>query len=228
MGVNKLFFVHIPRTSGTSMCKMLTDAFKRKNKEVGDAKNAFEIKNFQMSQFQKFNFTSGHVDFINCIRELKDFEYMTILREPIDRYFSHYFWQIKWQHHHNYNAKLSNYIRDGYNKREFNAVTWQLGNHYNVRDRNVCEAEALTKAKEHLNRFKWILFYENLEEDVGKFRKEIGVHHSIEYPSRQKSNNSKKEQQNFNGRLIDIVYKKNHMDIELYNYAKELVNDKST
>jgi hypothetical protein len=119
---------------------------------------------------------------------------------------------------------LREYMEMEHNQRDYNSMTWQLGNHFKLKDRTISGEEALLVAKDNLHMFKHILFFDNLEEGLVKIAKDCAVDGRYEYPVTQGSDNQI-HSQNIDMSIIKEIIKRNQLDIELYNYAKEVFND---
>lgn len=88
----KLFFMHIPKTAGSSLNKMLASNFKKRNIQVHaetDRKN-----NYENIDFKNLDMVSGHIRLYDIIRtfNLNNFLRITILRNPYEQLISHINW----------------------------------------------------------------------------------------------------------------------------------------
>jgi hypothetical protein len=222
MAPNKLFFIHIPRTSGTSMVGLLQKMYD--GKKIGESVNLFEEKIYSKSYFEGNDLNMAHVDLKDAIEVCPEHEFMTILRDPVDRYLSHYYWnQMKYQVTQPH-CSLREFMDREINQRDFNSMMWQLGDHFKVRERKKDEDECYHQATVSLFSFKYILLYENIDEDVHNFIKCTRIPGNWEYPHRQGSG-SKLHIANLDPSLIEEIRERNSLDIKLYNFAKEMLND---
>lgn len=88
----KIFFLHIPKTAGSSLNQMLSEHFKKKKTKLhieSDRKN-----NYNAVNPQKLDFISGHIRLHDVINQfsLNNFLRVTILRNPYDQLISHINW----------------------------------------------------------------------------------------------------------------------------------------
>ena len=88
----KIFFLHIPKTAGSSLNQMLAENFKKRKTKVHietDRQN-----NYNSVNPKKLDFISGHIRLYNVINQfsLNNFLRITILREPYDQLISHINW----------------------------------------------------------------------------------------------------------------------------------------
>jgi hypothetical protein len=222
MPKDKLFFIHIPRTSGTSMVAFLQNVYKGKN--IGKSVNLFEEHKFEPHLFRHRDVNFAHVDFEDVLRAFNNnYEYITILREPVARYLSHYYWKLRpkpYKQVHK-NVSLKEYMEHEEGQRDYNSMAWQLGNHFKVKDRTVSVEEAFEKAKSNLHRFSQILFFDDLARDVGRLSRAINPKGNYGYPKLQASSRAI----HVDPVLIDRIRERIQPDIELYKYAKEVFND---
>ena len=102
--VNKLptdFFMHIPRSGGSSMRTLLTLNY------AGEEKVALSGAFHELDWFltrpreirSSYRLVHGHYPF-GLHAGLDNFRYFTLIREPIARHFSEYFYARKYAHHH--------------------------------------------------------------------------------------------------------------------------------
>ncbi len=82
---SKLYFLHIPKTAGTSISAMLGDIAQNKGMTF---QSPFLLDHLEKSSgWKDVNILSGHL----ALLPLKyDFKYFTIIREPVERLYSYY------------------------------------------------------------------------------------------------------------------------------------------
>lgn len=85
----KIIFLHIPKTAGQSVHAALINAFG--NEVVCPARVNDQLRQMSISELNRYQVFSGHFDWslLDCIKGPK--YVFTILREPIDRILSFYF-----------------------------------------------------------------------------------------------------------------------------------------
>lgn len=92
VGKSKIFFLHIPKTAGTSVNIMLAGNYRKKSVK-------FHIENDRSEQFKNINtnyhqMISGHIRLyeVTNFLDIEDFLCVTLLRDPFDQLISHLNW----------------------------------------------------------------------------------------------------------------------------------------
>ncbi|GEM_PF-2760227 len=128
--LNKLSFVHIPKTAGLSLHAELEKHFgKEKSIRFGSKELRDLFLSMEPEQLKKYNYITGHI----CIEELsqKGIHYPTIsvLREPVRRFISmqHYLTNSNFKEHQGaiYN-NIEQLLQDKLSKRAINQQCWHL------------------------------------------------------------------------------------------------------
>lgn len=96
MRPEKILFLHIPKTAGTSVHNVLHRHF-GKNEQVET--NMFIGKNMLTDksdeELRRIKLVRGHFPFgVHSLFNTKSYEYCTMLREPLDRCVSHYYYML--------------------------------------------------------------------------------------------------------------------------------------
>ncbi len=93
MSGKKIFFLHLPKTAGQSIHAALSDAFG--NDAICPARVNKQVVLMSVSELNRYRVFSGHLDWslLDCVRGER-FTF-TILRKPVDRILSFYFYLRK-------------------------------------------------------------------------------------------------------------------------------------
>src|SRR5258707_15443325 len=91
-----LIFLHIPKTAGMTLYEIISHQFPRESIYwVAGHRNREDIQQFMEmpeDQRQQYRCMMGHTIFGIHDYFIQPVEYLTILREPVDRIISHYYY----------------------------------------------------------------------------------------------------------------------------------------
>jgi len=224
-------FNHIPKCGGLSYRALLEDLF-GKDRVTHISINREEEYNPNPADYLKYPVLMGHFgvrwnDIIGPGRQ-----WMTVLREPVDRVASTYYF---WRH----NAPLSpespwlylaqtkslnDYVRSGHyavRKGIQNFQTRQLADEVRWRYRRFSDRDALEVAKENLGRFGFIGFYEEFGPSVERMCKFLGTASPSAIPHVNPTS-KRLSVDEIPKSTIDAIMELNRSDLELYAYARSL------
>ena len=215
----RFYFIHIPKTGGTSLHSVLENQM--------DLKDLYPPRRFQkVDQPVAHEYVSGHFPFWFCKQLDKEFEQafkVTILRDPIERYLSLLRYKKK-------NFSELNHL-------SLEEVYEKIQNHVELlaeaepnkmcsfltSDPNLTGKDLLESAKANLHRFDFVLFLDNFQEDMQILCELIGI--EFDRNALPHLNTTVKET-NISPELIAIIKKNQDLDIELYEYAKKYLTHK--
>lgn len=94
MSFDKLLFMHIPKTAGSSMNAYLESQFPPEQSILHLENQVFGVPMDQLPSFDDKNSLSAHLHYptLNNIIDIKQFFTMTVLRDPLDQTLSHLGW----------------------------------------------------------------------------------------------------------------------------------------
>ncbi|MFP5259467.1 MAG: sulfotransferase family 2 domain-containing protein [Acidobacteriota bacterium] len=233
--MNPFCFLHIPRTAGTTLNKILLDNFKPE--EVLSLYTDSDFVNFkEISQdhLEKIKLIQGHI----LLQEYdppriysRDVRVFTFLREPIARLHSEYYFLKTWKHSHMYsiihgrNISFSEYITSDLKEVVYkgkNFMTRVLSG-VDLTSSEACE-KALSLAKKNLERvFVAFGIQELFDESLVLLARQLGLR-NIFYEKRNVLDDKSKSV------ISDLDYEvatlHNQWDIKLYDFAVGLFNEK--
>lgn len=222
--LNYLFFLHIPKTAGTTLNAILNDNF--------DASRIFDcytddqrslLRETTYEQLAKYNLVRGHV-FITNFADILDgpipFNVFTFLRDPVKRVVSEYYFLKSWPKSHVYhflnehNVSLAEYVtsdRPELRMRGHNGMVNSLsGVGYTIE-------EGLEKAWHHIrDRFLFFGILERFDESVLLLNKYAGLERCF-YESQNVRNHH--AQYPVTPEEVALIQEHNQADIVLYERA---------
>ncbi len=230
-----LFFLHIPRTAGTTLNGILKDNFK--DDKILSVYTDVEYKERRIlseTERDRIKLIMGHL-FLQSYdpptiysRHVRVF---TFLRDPIQRLISEYLFLKKWPNNHLYNfinnnnISFSRYISSTERKLIFrgkNFMTRMLsGENFDV---ETFPEKALQAAKHNIaSQFEFVGIQERFNESLLLLKQHLGLQ-SIIY---EKKNALRPEvKKEISEDDIALAQEKNQADIELYNYASTLFSER--
>lgn len=233
-----LVYCHIPKCGGTSLREALRKKFifSKKEIEADEAYKAVMDERYNQVQLlkksRKFRsemlkyyledgkkYISGHCPINSKIISLykHEYDFISVLRNPVDRFISHYRYSYMSGNHGNINEGIEDYILT--DRAKMNGVIYS--------DYFGCNADGnkLDKAKETLNSLSFFGFVENMDSVEKYLNGELGINIEISH-----SNVGKNRNTYYGGDIPkEIIYEIENIckdDIEIYDYAKELYNEK--
>ncbi len=232
--IKTIVFLHIPKTAGTSIVNFLIKGLDLKEEEVYNcgfrAKTHIEgnINFIKLSSYekQKYKFICGHVEYF--LLQSIDYPHFsfTLLRNPVDRIISLYFYILENEKHHLHKIvkenkmNISDFMRSGLWIELDNGMLRRLIGALNV-PYGRCNYKMLEVAKYNLeNKINLFGFQEKFDEFINI----ISDIFSIENRSYKKENVTKnrKSLDDIDKEAINIIKIFNTLDLELYDYALNL------
>lgn len=233
--MEKLIFLHIPKSAGSTLQLI----FKKQHKE-----NAFFIDgnhpdlNVIKQEFVSRNIRLcyGHMDF--GMHEVigQAYKYATIIRDPIERVISQYYYVKRQPKHHLYNYafkennfSLAEYVEQGLstelNNGQVRILIGAGGFHKNFHTKydipfGKCEPWMLEEAKLNIEKhFVLCGLQEYFDESLVLMKKELRWNWDIGYVSQNITHRRKKGSE-LDSKTLKIIRDTNALDIELYDWVK--------
>jgi len=216
-----LCFIHIERCGGTTFHRILKrnfpfSYFSFSPHKGREGESGFELYSDSLKILTKYypmiSGIGGHTTrvYLNYNRVIKKtIFYFTFLRDPVKRYLSHIAYYIV---RNNFHQK--NYIEEFIADKRFN----------NLQTRRIAGCPDLKKAKDYLtNEIKFIGITERFDESLLILNRMLNYGLSIHYKRENTLVSSQKLQyQNLPERIQTSIIKNNRLDLELYEFGKEL------
>jgi hypothetical protein len=209
---NLLIFMHIPKTGGTTLSSIIQKQYN---------KNVVLIRNNDMNvkDIEKSNSLMGHLYFGIHHKLSKPCTYITMMRDPVERVISFYFY-IKETELHPHHAEV--------NKMSFNEfINSKEYDFNNLQTRYFCGGSSpdLEQAKETINKHFSVVGIAEMFDDSLSLMKRRLKWNNIEY-QRINVNKNRPLKKDLPANILSHITQNNTLDLELYKYAKErLINE---
>ncbi len=215
-----LIFLHIPKTGGRSLQSILLRKYSRHEVLLNAHEESIDWRSWPDERKRGIRYMQGHFIF-GAHQDLpQECSYVTMLREPIDRVIS-LFYYLKRNTRHPLNRviverkmDLETFITSGISDEVNNNQTRLVSGASDMR-----EDEMLDIAKEHIdNRFAIAGVMEHFDETLVLLKKQIGLRNIFYGIRNQTINRPAKDQEP--AHTLQLINEHNRADIELYAYAK--------
>jgi len=221
----KILFDHLPKCGGRSLNAYLDLHYsKRKTFSVYDSEAIDKFKNLSRFKRYKYDLVRGHL-----ARRLLDYVHpeslkVTILRDPVDRVVSHYYYVKRSPSHYLY-PQVVELNLDEYVQRNLGG---ELRNFYTVyfsglplRDAEQNPEESVAMAAEALSRYDAVGFLD----DFASFAAALRRRAELKRPYRNKKLNATPNRPGIDEiepAIISRIKQANHLDIALYEKIRDL------
>lgn len=228
-----VFFLHIPKCAGTTLTE---EIIKKKFKphesiifyEHGTGALIDRLKGMSQKEQRKIKCIAGHFAFgIHRYYTAGPATYVTLLRDPIERVISHYYFVLRRKDH--YLHKIVK--KEGYTLEEYveNKLTVELNNGQTRilagigwgAEFGKCTGTMFEKAKENLETYFTVVgLSERFDDFLELLNRKIGW----EIPEYQNRNVRQRGRgtTGIDCKTLEVIRKYNRFDIELYNYARSI------
>jgi hypothetical protein len=220
-----LVFLHIPKTAGQSLHFVALRNYAQREKihlNILDNPLEVEMERIPLEARSRARLLWGHMPYGVHEHMPRHCDYITVLREPIDRIISVYKHILRTPSHVLHDrlvgagVGLEEYVESGIDAGQTeNSQTRQLsGRQFGALDR-----EALEQAKRNLEGFLLVGLTERFEETFVLLRRTLGLHLPL-YVTRNVSSSIDVLE-----RPMEIIRERNGLDLELYAFARDLFSE---
>jgi hypothetical protein len=219
-------FVHIPKTAGGTLRKILARAFPEKRvANTGNIGSGEERTRMKVARLHRMTgVAAGHTPYALLRAHLpRETIYITMMRQPVDRVISHYY-----QHLH------GNPTRDGVKLESLaHALELSLPLICNFATRLLCSHKRTTlsrgdleDAKQNIRGFAMVGLQERFDESVVLLRRALGIEELVPLDERiHVGDGGRPKASAIAGDLLSSIMERNALDAELYAYAANLFEE---
>ena len=233
-----ILFVHVPKAAGSTLTeilrrKHLKDGGDRSFHVIADSQEIESFKNLPENDRRRIKFLTGHF-YYGLHRYLpgKQPKYITMLREPIDRILSLYYYARKTPGHYLHQAiageglTLETIMQSGAYPEFYDLQTIFISG---IEDRglNGHGSDVLEAAKENLREnFAAFGLTERFDESLVLIKRALGWRiRDLVYREKLNVTSSRPLRPKISEETADVIRERNQLDVELYKYAQALFDD---
>ena len=232
-----VIFMHVPKTAGTSLRHIVQSQFQPNNvfefynlktQPPKVRKGIEKYQNLSEAKKNKIEFVSGHVGFGLHEFLSRPCTYITVLRDPVERVISYYYFLLRNQNVIVKNKTLTEFVQTFGGVH--NSMTCYLSGltlQAQLQDSNIdlksqqFDIKTLEKAKANLqNYFKVVGFVDRFDETCILLKKILGWNIPSFYIKKNVAKNSDITR-DISIETLSLIHEFNQLDISLYNYARE-------
>jgi hypothetical protein len=231
-----LIFLHIPKTAGTTIHQIIDrhysidQIFWVNATQVNES--IHEFKNLQEEKRRNFKLIKGHMGFGLHKFVPQPCTYFTLLRDPVKRIISHYYYVLRNPNHYLHQIvtqkqmDLKAFVSSGISLELDNGQTRLIAASNGNEDESIefgyATPELLETAKQHLiNYFSVVGVMEEFDLTLLLLQKKLGWK-NILY-SRKNTGKNQNKKSNISTDILSVIKQHNALDIELYQFAKQLL-----
>lgn len=248
-GKKRILFFHFAKCGGSSVTQSILKHYPWKHSilkpevSLNAAKNMYNLENplqddyhwvFKLQEHillydvnQSYRFITGHYCFSEKVYQnfKNDFVFVTMLRDPVRRFISHYFfnkskrdnspWKIK--------LELSDYIKSEFGYQYGHDLVKNIGGLRD--DMNYRSQEAIENAKNNLRKFNVLGILEDLQNFQSQIQNICGIKLDIKKTNISPVSEFQKAAM-VSGDILTMIKDLSQPDIELYNEAKRIIYSK--
>jgi len=225
-----LIFLHIPKAAGTTVSRIIERQYSRVNIFNIDGANVHssieEFKNLSEQQRKSIVCVKGHMHFGLHVYLAQPCAYITLLRNPVERIVSHYYYVLRTPVHYLYeqvtskNLTLDDYVDSGISPELDNGQTRIISGVWGVEDP---PSDMLEIAKRNLREHFVVGLTERFDESLILMKRHLGWR--CVYYRRENVKPKRLGKSGPSKNTLRLIQKSNEKDLELYAFAKQLFEE---
>ena len=223
-----VIFFHIPKAAGTTLCDIFLRQYQAEEIYLLDGINFDQsqanFKQLSLEKKTKIKILMGHMYFGLHEYLPSPATYVTMLRNPIDRAVSYYYFIRKVPGHPDFelikekNISLEDYCRMG----KINTCNGQTRFLSGTIESETYDSKILNIAKENLQRhFSVVGIQKRFDESLLMLKKELAWK-KMPFYYRRNTNRANSYKREISNSTRAVLEKYNELDLELYEYAKNI------
>lgn len=224
MNENKVsIFQHIPKTAGSTLRSILKKHYNSDEICIANRDEMIKkLNDLSENELDKIKCLNGHVLFgIHEHLSNRPYEYYTMLRDPVEHVLSEYYFILRKPNNLSHNIVTNMSFEEFITSEQFKGRTSNRQTLFvsgGVQD-------DIKLAKENLENYYAVVgITEMFEESLFLIAQELGWKN---YRYRKKNVTKERPlREDFPEEVIEIIMKNNEFDIELYNFGKQLLEEK--
>jgi len=227
-----LIFLHIPKSAGSTLKDIIDRQYPdyrvhHISTKPDLQKSISDFQNLSQSKREKVRCVTGHGTFGLHKYLTGSTEYITMIREPVSRIISNYYYVRRSPDHRLYEEinseeiSLYEYVKNEVNSKINNQAT------RNIAGSNSSEysIDTLKKAKKNIEEhFGVVGLVGRFDKSLLLMGKKLGWN-NISYVKKNVTSN-RPQKEDIPKRVLREIKRKNRLDVELYKHAKERLNQK--
>lgn len=229
-----IIFLHVPKAAGSTLNKIIERQYEQKS--IFSIENGSHVKEF-IAEFKRLpearkreiKVFQGHVKFGLHEHLPQPSTYITIIRDPVERIISHYYYVLRTPRHYLYdevtskNMSLKDYVGSRITTELDNAQTRILSG-IELVGFGECSTEILESAKKNLQEhFSVVGLTERFDETLLLLKRAFQWKNPFYIKQNVTKNRLLKE--DISKETLNIIEKYNELDIELYRYVEKMFNE---
>ncbi|MEM7770070.1 MAG: sulfotransferase family 2 domain-containing protein [Cyanobacteria bacterium P01_A01_bin.37] len=225
-----LIFLHLMKTGGTSLFKLLKQHYPKELTFHYGSKPGRTLTDFHQLSAEKrdhLKFLHGHLTFGFHHRLNQPCRYVTMLREPVSRVVSLYYFLYQNPRRYLPDEQQCQTLREfldlgclDADNDQTRRIAGPISDQFKFGE---CTTELLDIAKQNLSQFLFVGITERFDESLIALRHSIGIDRVL-YASFNK-NSRKPKQTEIDASDLDVITAHSQLDIELYQYGNDLLDE---
>lgn len=224
-----IIFVHIPKAAGTTLNKILARQYGLNRvfalKAGMKGRSLQDFEQMPAVQRQKLKVVRGHFNFGLHPLLPQPSTYITLLRDPVDRALSHYYYVLKFPTHYLHaqiagqQMSLKDYVSSDLSVELDNHQTRMVaGGEAASAPVGHCSAQVLDVAKQHLQeQFAVVGTVERFDETLILLKEVFGW--ATPFYAKANVTQNRPKRRSLSTEELELITSRNQIDLELYDYA---------